>query len=82
MAYVATQALLAIFIKPFKKRKNSNCINKTDSVYPISVLHIPYETCKTDHSALLYLFVRVCELDSLKIFSKSFRKKYISIVKR
>lgn len=43
------------------------------SVYPIPVLHAPYGTCKTDHSAPLHLLGKVCDLDGL-IFRPNFYK--------
>ena len=56
------------------KIKNQKCYDRTDSVYPISVLHAPYRTCKTENSSPMNLLGGVCGKDSLNFFM--FLKKF------
>ena len=48
MTCAVAQALLAIIEKRFRKWKIPEVINKTDSVYPISILHVLHGACKID----------------------------------
>ena len=60
---IATHTYCLIQIFSAKKSEKINFHDKTGSVYPIPVLHVPDRTCKTEHSAPLHLLDKVYNID-------------------
>ena len=48
-----------------KKTEKNFCHDKTDSVYPISILHAPVGVCKTEHSLCFIYWARSATLTAL-----------------